>query len=388
MWHRSKSTMVRSRRTPSVLWRGLLAGLAVLTIAVSVGTSPARSDSTARSVLFVNPGFREQGFWKSVSDTMQAAATALDFQLTIVSGDRKWPLMLARGREALETGRYDYAILVNEHQQAPDLMRLADRRGIRTVLLLNSLTAEQEAELGGPRERLPLWLGSLTPDNEIAGFEMARSLARAGTVAGLADDGQIALLTLAGDFKTPASIHRLAGLDRGLQAFDSLVELRRLTVNWSEAEAYARTRLWLKGHTVEAIWAANDPIAFGATRALTEAGHTPGKDVVVAGLNWSFDAIEMVRDGRLTITHGGHFLAGAWVMILLYDVAHGVDFADIGPHLRFPMSAIDRTNADTYLAKLGQGDWSRINFKAFSRVHHPQPDGYDFTLSALLEVVE
>lgn len=357
-------------------------------MAVSIGTSPALCESTAHTVLFVNPGFREQGFWKSVSDTMVAAAAALDFKLTIVSGDRKWPLMLSRGRDALETDPYDYAILVNEHQQAPDLLRLADRRGIRTILLLNSLTAEQEAELGGPRERLPHWLGSLTPDNETAGFEMARSLARAASAAGLDDDGRIALLTLAGDFKTPASIHRLAGLDRALQAFGSLVELRRLTVNWSESEAYSRTRLWLKGHPVEAIWAANDPIAFGAIRALTEAGRRPGTNVFLAGLNWSFDAIEMVRDGRMTLTHGGHFLAGAWVMILLYDMAHGIDFADIGPHIRFPMSAIDRDNADSYLAKLGQGEWARIDFRAFTRTHGPQTVGYDFTLAALLEAVE
>lgn len=345
--------------------------------------STAFAADTPKRVLFVNPGFSDKGFWKAVSETMQAAATVLGFDLTIVSGDRKWPVMVARGLAALEEVKPDYAILVNEHQQAPQLMEAAEAAGIKSILLLNGLTPEQEASMRGPRQKLSHWLGTITPDNEIAGYEMAKSLVKAGAALGLDKDG-LSVLTLAGDFKTPASIIRLRGMDRALVEFKHVSEARRITVNWSSDEAYERTTIFLKTANVNAIWAANDPIAIGAIKALREAGRRPGRDVAVAGLNWSPEAIDLVRRGEMTLTHGGHFLAGAWVMVLLYDYENGRDFAELSTHLSFPMSAIHAGNAEAYMDAFGDGDWSRIDFKRFSRADNPNLGNYPFNLTTLL----
>ena len=69
-------------------------------------------------------------------------------------------------------------------------------------MLLNSLTPEQRAIYGAPREQLKNWLGSLTPDNEIAGYEMAQFLGLNTKQEN--NSSSIALLTLAGDNNTPA----------------------------------------------------------------------------------------------------------------------------------------------------------------------------------------
>ena len=338
-----------------------------------------------KQILFISPGHADRGFWKAVGDTMHAAAEAFGYELTIVSGDRKWPLMISRGLEAIHSQTPDYLVIVNEHQQAPVLMELAQERGIPTILLLNSLTAQQQAVMGGPRDQLSHWLGSLVPDNEIAGFEMARSLAETGGKLGLDAEGPMPLLTLAGDFSTPASIDRLAGLDRALEDMPSLQEMRRITVNWSEDVAYERTRLFLETGDVKAVWAANDPIATGAIKALTEAGKIPGIDFVVAGLNWSPKAVDLVRGGQMTLTHGGHFLAGAWVVILIHDLDQGYDFADLSTEIGFPMSAIDTGNADEFLDAFRDQDWSRIDFRKFSRAVNPDSNEYEFTLTKLLQ---
>ena len=353
-----------------------------MTLSVSV-----QAATPQKSILFVNPGHQDKGFWKAVTDTMRAAATHFEYQLDVVSGDRKWPLMTARGLEAIETTNADYIILVNEHQQAPVLMKAAEDREIPYLLLLNGLTVEQEKTLGGPREALKYWLGTITPDNEIAGYEMALSLEQAANDLGLQNDN-ISLLTLAGDFKTPASISRLAGLDRALKNSSTLVEMRRLTVNWSEQEAYDRTSIYLRATTVDAVWAANDNIAKGAMRAIREAGKTPGKDAVISGLNWSTEGIQAVMDGAMTLTHGGHFLAGAWSVVILHDYNQGHDFASISKHVSFPMSAISRDNAAEYLRHFQQEDWSKINFDAFSKAQNPKLQNYAFDLKTLLSAVK
>lgn len=339
-----------------------------------------------KHVLFINPGFVERGFWKSVSDTMLAAADALDFNLTVVSADRKWPLMVSRGLEAIRETSPDYVIIVNENQQAPRLMEAAETRGIPTLLLLNSLTELQEKTFGTPRTVFKNWIGSITPDNAIAGYEMAKSLEAAAQKSGK-KTAPITLLTLAGDFKTPASIDRLAGLDRALKESKRLKEIRRLTVNWSEQEVYQRSAIMSRQTAVDTIWAANDPIAFGAIRALREQNLKPGSDFFVAGLNWSTEAVDMVRRGEMTMTHGGHFLAGAYAMIMLYDYDRGRDFADINTHIQFPMSAIDRENADLYTRYFGDEDWSKVDFRELTRSAHPNRKNYTFTLTSLLAAI-
>ncbi len=343
-----------------------------------------------KRIAFINPGFEDKGFWQAVSATMQAAADSLGFELEILYSDRQWPKMVENGKTLLSREQTpDYLILVNEHQQAPVLMKLAELRGVKTILLLNSLTVEQVDALGAPREQLQGWLGSLTPDNEIAGYEIATSVIEGAKKAGIGDDNQINLIALAGDFKTPASIGRLDGLGRALRAYPDAKLERKFTVNWSFDKAYRQTQLWLKSQgELDAVWAANDPIALGAIKALREAGREPGRDVMVAGLNWSPAALDLVSRGEMTLSHGGHFLAGAWIMVLLYDYDQGVDFATPAADVRFPMTAIDQGNVRAYRQALGDGNWSRIDFRQFSRSHHPELLGYDFSMSALLGAIK
>ena len=347
--------------------------------------APAWAGHGTLKVGFVNPGFADKGFWKAVTDVMRAAADNLGADFVVRYGDRQWPLMVKEAESLIETeSDLDYLILVNEHQQAPGVLHKANAKGIKTILLLNTLTVDQQKDLGGARTQFTNWIGAITPDNEIAGHDIADSVLTAATRAGLAKDGSIDLLTLAGDYSTPASLQRLDGLQRALKKHPQARERRRLTVNWSFDEAYKRTGLWLKEANLDAVWAANDPIALGAIKAIREAGKVPGKDVFVAGLNWSPEALALVSNGEMELTHGGHFLAGGWVMVLLYDYHNGADFADIDTHIRFPMTAINSKNVAAYQASFGDGDWSKIDFKSFSRAENPGRSAYDFSIQALL----
>lgn len=357
----------------------LFAGLFLLSLAAA-----GAEDEPVR-VHFVNPGFAEGGFWQAVTESMEAAADQLGMEMTVSYGDREWPRMRDNAlRVIAEPGDIDYLILVNEHQQAADLVVKADAAGIPTLMLLNTLTPEQEAATGSPRDELPHWLGSLTPDNILAGREMAEAIV---DEARRLDPEKEAyeLLTLAGDFATPASLYRLQGLDEVLAQNPEVFERRRLTVNWSQAEAHQRVDTWLRsGGSIDLIWAANDPIALGAMAAADQHGLEAGRDYSIAGLNWSAEALEHVQTGELVMTHGGHFLAGAWSMVVLHDHYHGTDFGSIsGPHVAFPMAAITRDTSAQLFELLHRESWDRLDYRRFSRHLNPALTAYDFSISAI-----
>ncbi len=51
--------------------------------------------------------------------------------------------------------------------------------------------------------------------------------------------------------------------------------------------------------------------------------------------------------------------------------------------VNFKMSAITQENVGRYLEKLGDGDWSKIDFTQFSKVITGHT-GYDFSAQAIL----
>ncbi|MDG4720251.1 MULTISPECIES: ABC transporter substrate-binding protein [Thalassospira] len=334
-------------------------------------------------VAFINPGYGDRGFWKDVRDTMQAAADQFGYDLIVFDSDRDWQKMANSAAEAFALDPApDFIIAVNEHQQGTRIVLEAERRGIPVIMLLNDLTQEQKDAYGRPRKDIKNWILTLTPDNERAGYDIATSLIDGARLAN-ADKlpKKMCLLSIAGDRKTPASLERLDGLDHALSKFPILEEQRRLVANWSYDEAYRQTEAWLKrGGCVDAVWAANDNIALGAIAALKDAGRVPGKDVFVGGLNWSKDGLDAVAQGAMTLTHGGHFFAGAWVMVLLHDYISGVEILKENPEVTFRMEAVTQENLSGLGDVLSTREWNRIDFSRFSLVNSPSGAEYHFGL--------
>ncbi|WP_297009987.1 ABC transporter substrate-binding protein [Thalassospira sp.] len=340
-------------------------------------------------IAFINPGYGDRGFWKDVRDTMQAAADQFGFQLTVFDSDRDWAMMAESANRVFAMNPPpDYIIAVNEHQQGTRIVLEAQERGIPVLMLLNDLTEEQKKRYGRPGAELTTWIATLVPDNERAGFEIAQSLI---TAARDADRGRIpeniCLLSLTGDSVTPASLLRIDGLDTALERYPVLREQRRLVANWSFEEAYRRTADWLETDgCLDAVWAANDNIALGAIKAIEEAGKIPGQEVFVGGLNWSAEGLESVAAGKMTMTHGGHFLAGAWIMVLLKDYLEGVERLRDNPEVFFRMQAVTPENLQVYQRVLGERDWDKIDFSQFSLVNNPEQRDYQFGIKGLSPV--
>ena len=94
-------------------------------------------------------------------------------------------------------------------------------------------------------------------------------------------------------------------------------------------------------------------------------------------------AVKKVLDGEMVVTYGGHFLLGAWAMVVLRDYHDGRDFAEEDVRLQIPMGAIDLAVARRFPG-IGNTDWRKVDFTRFSKTRNPQLKRYEFTQDALL----
>ncbi len=331
---------------------------------------------------FVNPGRASDRFWQMSDMAMRAAASRFQIELLTGFAERDRHRILSLGQGIL-AHKPDYMIIVNEHRTAAPLMAAAQTAGVPALLAFSGLAADDVVLLGRPRERSPLFLGSLLADNAGAGAAMAEALLvdcrrRSGGV------GPVPLLALGGITATPAAQERLDGLHRALAADGHAQLLDQVAVNWSREEARDRALSLLRRQPqTQGIWCANDDMALGAMEAAITMGRVPGQDLSIIGLNWQEEALREVGAGRLVLSMGGHFLLGAWALAWLRDHAEGLDFAAAGGAEQYlALAPLTRDQVGPYLARFGEDGWTRIDFDRLRQ----RRGRYDLRVGSVLTV--
>lgn len=344
-----------------------------------LGAGKAFADSRV-SVTFINPG-GPSAFWGDVAATMSAAADDLNIDLEIIHTNRD-RIRMVEASHALAAREElpDYIILVNELEQAPVMLEALRTTGVPVLVLLNRMTPEQRVAFASSGGDISQIVASIIPDNEIAGYEMAASIISKARELGIDRDG-FQLLALLGDSATPAALAREAGLMRALEENPDVQLVRAFPVMWNEETAFERATSVLERFDLDAVWSANDQIALGARRAAKEAGKVPGEDIVFAGLNWSNEGLSAVRSGEMTMTHGGHFFAGAWSMVMIHDLSIGR--LSKGSHIEFPMSAVQSDKVELFLDLFGDRDWQAVSFRSFTLEESFEAE-YSFTSDEIL----
>jgi ABC-type sugar transport system substrate-binding protein len=326
-------------------------------------------------------------FWEVYIPVAREAARQLDIDLEVLDakGDHLKLVQFAQ-EVAARPQKPDYVLIDNQKGTGGRQLEPLAAAGVRTLLVLNVFDSEETERYGRPREQVPTFLGSLEPDNEEAGHALALRLANAGRAAGFKPP--MRLLAISGAKSTISVVQRDDGLERALEERKDVVLAQVAHSNWLREKAHKQLAgLLRRWPDTRLLWAANDPMALGAMDALADRGQVPGRDVLLTGLNWSTEALRLVQKGDLVASAGGHFLTGAWALVLLRDHRDGRDFASEDLAIRFPMSLIDRANVDTYLAAFGEQRWERIDFAKFCKTRNPALEKYDFTLARLLERV-
>ncbi|MBV8111918.1 MAG: ABC transporter substrate-binding protein [Hyphomicrobiales bacterium] len=361
-----------------------------LSLALCLAVVLCGSVARAQSVAFINPGKSDEVYWVTAAQAMQAAARSLGMTFEVQYAQREplKTLEIAREMVARPAGkRPEYIVITDDYSVADRLLAIIDPAGVKSFLAFSSIPVDQRGGIGSPRGKYKGWLGSLEPQAEEAGYLTARALIERGKKEkAFAPDGKLHMLAIAGDRSTPSSINRNQGMRRAVAEAAMVVVEEEVYAAWTRENAAQQAEsLYRRYPDVKLIWAGNDLMAFGAMAAWEKRGGKPGVDAWFSGINTSTEALEAVKSGRMTALAGGHFITGAWALVMIYDYHHGHDFADEGLELRRPMFAeFTPALADRYIERFSAG-FDGVDFSRYSKVRNAKLKRYNFGFAQLLE---
>lgn len=344
------------------------------------------------NIVFVNPSSKDDRFWNDFQTFMEAAAQDLNIDLDVMHSERDALIMLDNIRKITNRpDRPDAVIFQNLKKNGEEAIEIMNDAGIPSFVVNAGV---DYAETGLPRRRYTHWLGDLIPDDEVAGYTMALLLVETARLSGLVDaDGNVNILAFSGTISDKASEERVAGLERAVAELENVVLQQIVTANWSEDLALEKF-YWLHERYPEThvVWSASDSMAIGVAKraADMEILSLPNSeryvDLLVGGVDWIAPARELVQSGDMVLSMGGHFMDGAWALVLLRDYFDGIDFASSTTQLRSQHSVLNSTNIDAYQEYMGDStQWGAIDFRVFSKSYSPELQSYDFSLDAILQ---
>ena len=353
-------------------------------IALLIGLIATPAAARPIEVTFINPGRSDEPYWRSVTRFMQPAAAQLDIHLEVLYAERDHVQMIALAQQIADrVHKPDYLIIVNEKLAGGEMLRLADHAKINTLLAFGTFEAQQAADFGTPRKRFPYWLGAIGIDAVEGGRETARELIAQARRTGLrAADGQLHVVMIGGDKATVSGVQRVTGAAAAFADDPGVTVDQVVYANWERSRAKEQTAALLQRYPdLQAIWTASDLTAFGAIDALQGGTRRAGKEILLATINNSPAVLRARIDGQVSALAGGHFTAGAWALVMLYDYHHGKDFASEALVLRPQLfNLIDAAQAQSLLSRFGDEDFSSIDFRKFSKVLSPALKRYQFGL--------
>ena len=366
-------------------WQRIRQLLAWLTFGLGL-CSPAQ----AVSVVFINPGKTDEAYWVAAAESMRIAAQSLGIDLEVQYAHRNHLLAIDLAKALVarpKDKRPDYAVFSNDYATGAELLRILDGSGIKSFMAFSRLSAEEELVHGTPRKKFKDWIGSLEPIAEEAGYMTAKALIARGRAQGLADaNGKLQMLAIAGDRSTTSSIKRNEGMMRAVAESPDVLLTQTVFASWSREKAEEQSS-WLfdRHQQTRLVWAGNDLMAFGAMQALEKKGGIPGKTALFSGVNTSPEAMNAIKSGRLAALAGGHFIVGAWALVMIHDFHKGRDFADEGLQLERSMFVLfDPALATTFQNRFGD-TYSRIDFRRYSKVINNKAEAYQFGFTQLLK---
>ena len=362
--------------------------------ACNQGTTASNTDknSDVFNVMMLVPSTERDNFWQDFRQFSQAVASSLNVNLC------------THYFEDGERNRYFYAEalekIFKDRNTQPDiiigmfwlsgesnLLDLIEQRQIPFISFNSSLSAKDFVRLGYPGERYKYWLAHMSPDDVLAGHQLAEML-----TSELSPKKSPVMFGFSGDRISAAGYNRVLGLQAAASKLKDLELRQTVYTNWYDEDAKAKALTLFERHKtsdINLVWSASDLIAQGVINAIEERGLNAGNDILVGGMDWSIESRRLIGEGKMLLSLGGHFIEGGLATILAYDYLQGHDFrTELGSRLKTQMRPMTQSNIKRLLPYIQRDKWTKLDFRGLSKHYNPQLKHYDFSLETLLQMKE
>jgi ribose transport system substrate-binding protein len=153
------------------------------------------------------------------------------------------------------------------------------------------------------------------------------------------------------------NVLRLMGFVNVLKPFidNGTVKVVDVQCGYDTADkAYSATLTVLARTKIDAVLSTNDAQAIGVIRAVEASGLTPGKDVIVVGLDGIPEAIQAIKEGKMyaTVAQAPYVMGFYSVFLAFYKIYFGFDPVQASGGKNWivtPTPVVTKQNLDTYV---------------------------------------
>ncbi len=340
-----------------------------------------------KRITVVFPSVSNYSFFSLYHKAMKAAAEDLNIDLTVYWSNWNFTRMTYLINKAVNSSpRPDAIIFNNFSKKGLYWIQITNRAKVPNFIINVPISAEGRKLSGKPREKYTYWIGQITPDNFIEGYNLSSNLLK---TARANIKGKLYVLGIGGVDTTVSTIERFRGLQVAAKEVKNIKIIGHVPANWDKALAKERfiAVKTTQDPRLNVVSVASNTMAFGVIEAAKELKIKLNSDLFVGTYGWDKKTANKIKKKELVATIGAHFFEGAWVIILLHDYLHGIDFANEKVVWITKMLLMDQTNVYEYEKLIQPEKWYKINFKDFSKVYNKKLKKYDFNLQQFLPYI-
>jgi len=348
-------------------------------VAITLAFATSSMHCAATSVMFVSPSTPDDPFFSRVEVFTRLAAESLGFNLTVIYGDAHRIYQQQELERFLATEQPDYMIVQVYSGSGKALFDLLDNYPKVKVISLEHLLLNHETEaVGKPGEVYSNWIAELTFDNVAASEALSQYLLEdCETEARTNRWGIVGVNGLHGQ----EALQRQAGLVEAVNR-TTLYELHQVVnAKWQRELAQKQVRTLLGRYpNTSVVWSASDWMALGVADALMPLEKS-GQRFCIGGFDWIPEVVDAIESGKLSASVGGHYMLGAWAIVMVYDHIKGVMPTDINsgnPILE--MQVMHKGNLSRIAPLLKPEAWKNVDFRQYSLYYNKQKKHYKFRL--------
>ncbi len=315
-------------------------------------------------------------FWNRYVAFTKTGAEQLGVKLIILNADNK-PDNMVQFTQDLVARKVDGIISVGYWSSAPPTIAFAQRANIPVVI------TDSYPDFAPQSAKHANYIAFVGPSDLDAGYHMGKALL---DTLKPGPDGKKVIGVVNGTPGTSVAIDRRKGLDQAIAevGVDKVKIAGEVDGNFTRDQAQTAFGSLYQGHPeIQGVFASNDPMAMGVIAGLERAGKTPGKDVLIVGMDLNDSNVVAMKAGKQLFSIGGHWLQGGIGLLVMYDYLNGSKVTADQANLKLKL--LPMTQADVVRFEAGfPGGQPNFDFKAHSKVYNKDAPGADTIGDAVL----